>query len=763
MDNIALMMRLLGPIWREHAIKRPGKPFAAAPISAILMLVIASLGRARAEEPLEGQSPVVEITATTVEPYVAPTATTGSRTDTPLMETPMSVQVIPGQVLQDQKATTLDEAISNVSGARSSSIGWTENIYVRGFSTSTYLRDGFRIADPSGLGGLLNLSNVDSIEVLKGPGSILYGQLEPGGIVNLITKQPQAQPFFSFEQDIGSWNHYITNIDATGPLDENRTLAYRVNFSYDTSNFWIDNIKNTRTFIAPTIQWKVDPRTQITLEASYSHDTSTLYQQSVVPYDTTTHQFQWGNPSANPAPYYFNPDTTFVGLNWSHQINEEWTIKQLIGYNHVGFSTPLNLSTAFGPLTLVGDTWVVGLGTALLSGQTTSAGTVVDLVGHFQTGGVRHTLLIGVDYYQLNATYNSRYSNPSGPFVDVPLFSSVAPSTAGIPLDSDTFFYTDTTTTSWGAYIQDQIKFPYNIDFLVGLRYQNVGSSGYSITGVNFGGSGVPVDNAPSSNSAVTPRIGILGRPKEWLSLYASYTKNFGASNAALGTDWQGKPLPPEGATQYEVGAKTELFGGSAYFSVALFDLTKTNVAANDLAHPNGAGGFYPTAIGEIESKGIELTLQGEILRGWNILAAYSHNPVTVKVGTVTYPQGSAMPFVPENMGRLFTTYSFLKGPLIGWKIGGGLTWQSASPGVFVDPTTGATDTTTIRSPGYTIADVMASYAFRAWRQQASVQVNVKNVFDRSYYTDAFMYVSPWGYVTYGAPRSVMASFKISF
>jgi len=707
--------------------------------------------------------PEVKVTAPPESGYSVPNATTATKTDTPLMETPASVQVIPQQVLQDQKATTLDQALSNVSGARGSNLGWAEYIYLRGFNTFSYLRDGFRIDDPSGLGGLLTLSNVDSIEVLKGPAAILYGRVEPGGVVNLITKQPQATPHYSLEQSFGSWDHYITTVDATGPVNENKTLLYRLIFSYDTSDFWIDNIQNERTFIAPTIQWKPGAHTQVTVETSYSHDQSTLYQQSVVPYDTTTHQFQWGDRSANPVPYYFNPDTLFVGLNWSHEFNDNWSIKQQISHNQVDFSTPLNLSEAFGPLELVGDTWTVGLGTAKLTGKTVTDGTVLDVTGHFPTGFAQHTLLIGGDYYQLKAIYNSRYSNPGGPFVYVPLFSSTVPSTAGIPLDPDTYYYTNTTTKSVGAYLQDQIKLPYHIDILAGFRYQDVWTTGYTTSGANFGGTGAPVDSSIPHENAITPRAGVLWHPKDWVSLYASYTENFGASNASLGPDWQGKLLKPEGAHQYEVGAKTELPDGKASFTIALFDLTKTNVAANDLAHPNGSGGFFPTAIGEVESQGIELTLQGEILPGWDLLAAYTYDHVQVKQGTQTYPSGTAMPFVPDNMFRLFTTYAFNQQPLTGWKIGGGLTWEGSAPGLYVDPVTFASNTSTIQSPGYVIYDAMASYHFNAWLLKTTFQLNINNIFNKSYYTDAFMYVSPWGYVTYGTPRSIVGSVKVEF
>ena len=695
--------------------------------------------------------------------YNVPNATTGTKTDTPLIETPASVQVLPQQLLQDQKVTTLDQALNNVSGARSSSIGWAESIYLRGFSTSTYFRDGFRIDDPNGLGGLMNLSNVDSIEVLTGPGAILYGRVEPGGVVNILTKQPQETPYYALEQDIGSWNHFITKADATGPIVGVDNFFYRVNLSYENSDFWVHNVNDERVFIAPTISWKPSAHTTVTVEASYNHDRNTLYQQAVVPYDTTVHQFQWGNRSDNPAPYYFFPDTLFAGLTWSQEIADGWTFKQRVSHNQTEFSTPLNLSTSFGPLQLTGNTWTVGLGSAQLSGKTVTDGTVLDLTGHFATGFAKHTLLVGADYYQLRASYDSRYSNPGGPFVTVPLFSSDVPSTAGIPLDPDTYYSTSATTKSIGAYLQDQIKLPFDIDLLGGFRYQDVWTDGSTTAGANLGGTGEPIDASTPHEHAITPRGGILWHPEDWVSLYASYTENFGASNAGLGPNWEGKLLPPEGARQYEVGAKTQLPNGKASFTVAVFDLTKTNVATNDLAHPNGGGGFFPTTIGSVESKGVELTLQGELLRGWDLLAAYTYDRVEVKKGTQLYPDGSAMPFVPKDMFRLFTTYSFKEEPLTGWKIGAGVTWHGSSPGVYLDPVSGATDTTTIKSPGYAVCDAMVSYNFKAGDLKATFQLNIDNAFDKSYYTDAFMYVEPWGYVTYGAPRSFMGSFKIEF
>jgi len=760
---------------------RPGHAPAGAPSSraarqAALVLALLAAFAVQAQVPnpekdavgpASNESPrklePVEITGKKTEGYTVTNASTATKTDTPLIETPVSVQVIPRQVLDDQKATTLDEALSNVAGVRASSIGWAETIYLRGFSTSTYFRDGFRIDDPSGLGGQAKLSNVESIEVLKGPGAILYGRVEPGGVVNLVTKQPQPVAAHSAEASVGSWNQYAANVDTTGPVGADRTLLYRLNVAYDKSRFWVDNVRSESAFIAPTITWRPSERTAATFEASYLHDRTTLYQQAVVPFDTATNTFQWGPRNANPAPYYFDPDTTFVGVNWSHAFDDDWVVRQKISHNRVDFSTPLNLSTAFGPLQLINDAWTVSLGSAQLTGHTQSDGTVVDLTGHVVTGPVRHTLLVGADYYRLVAFYDSRYSNPAGPFIDVPLFSSQVVSPAGIPLDPDTFYMTQTVTHSYGVYAQDQAKLPGGVELLGGLRYQSVSSSGYTSAGANFGGSGAPEAQPETHDTAVTPRAAVLWQPDQRLSFYTSYTKNFGASNAANGTDWQGHALKPESARQYEAGAKAELPDRKASASFAWFDLTKTNVAAPDLAHPNGAGGFFPTTVGEIESRGIEFTVQGEFAPGWDGVFAYTHDHAFVKVGTSLYPQGSDVPNVPKDMARLFSTYRFRAGAIAGVKVGAGMTWEGPAAGTFVDPNTFATDTSTIKSPAYVIFDAVSSYETTFGRDKASFQVNVKNLFNRRYYTDAFMFLAPWGYVTYGAPRSVVASVKVDF
>jgi iron complex outermembrane receptor protein len=262
--------------------------------------------------------------------YVLPNATSGTKTDTPIMETPLNVQVISKQVLKDQQVTRIDQALKNVSGATFTgglgaiaTAGTDQNIILRGFGSQTYLRNGFRLQDGA---ASREFANVENIEVLKGSAAILYGQVEPGGVVNVITKQPQAQPYYSAQQQFGSYDFYRTSVDATGPLTKDDTLLYRMNLSYENSGSFREFINNEKVYVAPVLKWNISPRTQATLELEYTHG---KLGQDIGMMPVRNKQFlsvpisrNYGDPSDKNL-----QDTIFGGFNWSHQFNDDWSIK----------------------------------------------------------------------------------------------------------------------------------------------------------------------------------------------------------------------------------------------------------------------------------------------------------------------------------------------------------------------------------------------------------------------------------------------------
>jgi iron complex outermembrane receptor protein len=345
----------------------------------------------------------VNVTATAVrdvkdpynEDYVLPNATSGTKTDTPIMDTPLNVQVISKQVLKDQQIIYLGDALKNVSGVTigaSGDLGTTQNIFLRGFSSETYFRNGFRMTQGS---ANREMSNVESVEVMKGPAAILYGMVEPGGMVNVITKQPLASPYYALNQQFGSYNLYRTTIDATGPIADNKNVLYRMNMSYQNNGSFRDFVDNEDIFVAPIVKWNISPKTQITAELEYNHKHQGQ-NMSAIP---------WVNGGLLNIPRNqtygeYSPeivDTIFGSLNWSHQFNEDWQIKHKFSVNQTSdnFLHFANANSYSGGST-------ISRYNVSLNNQYNTYSTNLDLTGHFDTWRFKHTLLIGGDYYRTN-------------------------------------------------------------------------------------------------------------------------------------------------------------------------------------------------------------------------------------------------------------------------------------------------------------------------------------------------------------------------
>jgi iron complex outermembrane receptor protein len=389
--------------------------------------------------------------------------------------------------------------------------------------------------------------------------------------------------------------------------------------------------------------------------------------------------------------------------------------------------------------------------------------SILDLTGHFKTWGLSHTLLFGGDYYRFNNRINqlnSGFDVPSSINYNYP----VHPGTTAV-LDPGSRFLLNTSTDNYGLYLQDQIKLPYNFHVMGGLRYQYIRSTNENAVGLDSGlTSGVPL-----TNNAVTPRVGLLWQPKNWVSLYSNYAENFGANPNAFayaGSDLSGnslapKPLGPTSAQQWEVGAKTEFFDGRLRATLAYFDLTKQNVATTDAAHPVECGGIAcSVALGGVKSKGPELDIQGEVLPGWNIIATYANQDVRITKSNDTAESGSTflvgnrMQFVPRNVSSFWSTYEVQHGQFDGLKFGGGVNMQ--------DSVVNAENT--FKSPGYVLVGLMTGYSIQVGKSKITAQLNVNNLLDKSYFINATPFpTSGFGYGTFSTPRTLMGSINIQY
>ncbi|SFK03559.1 TonB-dependent siderophore receptor [Methylocapsa palsarum] len=685
--------------------------------------------------------------------YVLEDATTAVKTDTPVMNTPLNVQVITQQVLRDQQAVTLEQALQNVSGVTVTGGGALGNgtpynqVVIRGFPSTTRYRDGFRIDNgTSVIDGVstTQLANVSSIEVLKGPAAMLYGLVEPGGIVNVITKEPLNAPYYSAQQQIGSFANYRSTVDATGPVTQDGAWLYRMNMSYQNNaapfGSPVDLVNSSDIFIAPVLKWNIDPGTWVKLEAQYDENRSKLFTG----YDPAingqfmniTRKRNYGEDS--PAVQ----KDLFAALTWSHHFDNDWSVKQQIAYDRTDLDWTSRLP--FGPIG--GLVWRTDY--QLPTTQSTYS-TNVDITGHINTFGIKHTLLLGGDVYGNRITNSSSFLLG---YSKIDLFDPVHPGTpylgSSIPLGA----YTQNQLTS-GLYLQDQIELPLNFFVMAGARYQFIHQT--LASGDTLGE--LTPDPYPQTNSALTPRFGLLWRPQNWLSFYGNYAENFGANTGLI---YPNTPVPPTGAQQVEGGVKLELFDGRLRATADYYTLTKTNVPTTDPLHINNV-----LVTGAVRSTGPELDVQGTLLPGWDVILNYANQDVRV-VRSNNGDLGQRWPNVPRNLGTFWTTYEFQQEELRGWKIGGGVVYHGSQP-IQVGYDLSVTPTRAMLS-GYATVNLMAAYSFKLNEAKVTAQVNVTNLFDVTYYTMGYMRAAPSASFSqanrlYGAPFTVMGSLRAEF
>lgn len=656
--------------------------------------------------------------------YIATHSSTATKTDTPIMETPFSIQVVPQQVLQDQQANRLEDALTYVPGVVvfPTNQGTSDGFLIRGFGSNTTYRDGFFRPDVLGGGSTKSeMANVEKVEVLKGPGSLLFGRTEPGGVINVVTKQPQAQAKHSIQQQIGSYDFYRTLLDSTGALTDDASLLYRVNLSYENKNSFRDFQKNERFFIAPTLKYIFSPQTQATLELEYQNFRETP-DAGILPLN--------GMPAPVPLSRAYDEKNTVVnngtrwlaGLTWSHEFNNDWKIKNRISYERYDIKS---ISMFPDPLQADGtlDRYFNNGGDA----PSKRFSTALDLTGKITTGSLKHTLLIGADYFRIkDDMYNANCCDAA------PAFNYFNPVYSATPhiFDATANYELHVLQHWYGIYLQDQIELPNNLYALAGLRYDNA-------TGKNDG-------QVTTQDSRVSPRVGLLWKAQPWLSLYGSYTENFGASNSLWNPP--GNELKPQTAEQWEAGVKTELLDGKLSATVAYFDLTKQNVAVPAPTNPN-----LQKTIGESQSRGLEFDVTGEILPGWNVIGGYSYMPYAKVTEDTTGLTGNRLHLAPKNQLSLWSTYQFQGGDLKGLKLGAGVVSLSQREG---DPSN------SYRLPGYSVVNVMASYGWNVGvNKKLTAQLNIDNLFDRNYYAGS----NSWVMITPGAPLSAKASVKLDF
>ncbi|MBW4642230.1 MAG: TonB-dependent siderophore receptor [Goleter apudmare HA4340-LM2] len=674
------------------------------------------------ETPTAQQEEPIELVVTGEQDgYRVTDTSTGTRTDTPLRDIPQSIQIVPQQVLRDQNITRLDDAIRNVPGINQDfNSGPYATYRIRGFEAqnNNLLRNG---QVDAGAGESVELTNVERIEILKGPASVLFGLGNPGGSINIVTKRPLSEPFYGAEATIGNYSFYRGALDLSGPLNDEKTVLYRLNTSYRNSGSFIDFYNSDNFSISPVISIAFGDRTNFTLEGDYikTRDSGFMPFVPVIgsvlpnPNGKIPRNRNVGEPTDE-----IDGSVIRTGYQLEHKFNDNWSLNNAFSFN---VRTSKDKRTLPGQLNA--DNRTLNRTYREFDFESQSYTLATNVIGKFSTGSIEHQLLFGVD---LNRTTNAtlRFLLRQTPTIDI--FNPVY----GQPLGDITFgdFSDRNITESLGIYLQDQITLTDNFKVLLGARFDTFNQK-YE----NFN------DNTEStgSGSAFSPRFGIVYQPIPAISLYASYVRSF---TPVGGTFFSGNPsFEPERGTQYEVGVKADL-NNRLSATLAFFDLTRTNVATEDPDNPG-----FQIQTGEQNSRGIELSMTGEVLPGWNFIAGYAYTDARITEDN-TFQVGSQLPNTPYHSFNLWTTYQIQKGDLQGLGFGLGL--------FFVGDRAGDLENT-YDIPSYLRTDAAIFYN----RDKFRIGLNFKNLFDLEYFENG----SSSTRVNYGQPFTVQGTVSWTF
>lgn len=668
--------------------------------------------------------------------YVVPNSASASKTDMAIIDTPVNIQVIPKTIMDDQQDIKIEDALTkNVSGVqRGYAFGdLYEEFKIRGFSTnhSTY-RNGLRrytnYSDPA---------NIEQVEVVKGPAAVLYGQIQPGGMVNVVTKKALDKPYYSLQQQFGNYDQYRTTAAATGPIDQSGTLKYRFDASYQDMGSNKKFINDERVFLAPKLSWTPNDRFEANFELEYKHEKrvddngipAIGDRPARIPLNTYL-----GDGSKGP-----EMNTILTAFDWAFKINNNWQIKNRFMHE--------DWDIKYYDLAPNGMINATQMARFAISGKAVheTYGTNLDLLGNFDLFGSKHDVLIGGDYSRRtrNAS-NNRYAccNGSTAVAPIDIFNPRYGIVSQAAIDASPYDYTVKEKEEWfGIYFQDHITLWNKLHILGGGRYDwaNFGRGNDFRNGATY--AQAVANYKDYENQKFSPRVGILYQPLHWLSLYGNWTESLGSANTGMA--YGNQQFKPEVGEQFEGGFKTEFFDQRLSGTVAYYHLTKTNLK---IADPNHSG--FQTSAGEARSQGIEVDLKGQITDELKLVTTYAFTDARVTENGVDTNGilGKRLANIPEHQASLWGTYQFTP------------KFKAGLGGVAVGKREGDAKNT-YQLPGYVRMDLMATYEQPIGKSRLTTQLNVNNVLNKDYYggTDG------WINVVTGNPLSVMGSLKLEY
>jgi len=673
----------------------------------------------------------VEITGTKTSGYKSNYSFFGNKTQTSIIDIPQSISTITKEMIHDKMEFTLKDAVADVSGINQYS-GYDE-----------YTIRGFRAENARDINGLRGynttftssmLVNIERIEVIKGPTATLYGNCDPGGTINLVTKKPLDKQQASLDIYRGSWDHYRAEADVTGPLNAGKTLLYRFNAGYDQTNSFRAQDHAKSYEFAPSLSFVPNDKFRLNVDFSVSH-INTVLDRGQPGFD--------GNPSLTATPISFSvsqPDDYLRETDIATTVALSYKITKNLSFNsgYLNYQTHqdvaehgLNSYITPDSINLYYSKWHYPTVTNTLTNYFTY---------QVNSGKISQQLLAGYDYVHSKSYLDQQYFELPDEFGEgngiVGTLSLKNPQYIKRPVttyqssdyDSDATDVDDDVYHTQGIYVQDELKWN-KWKLLVSLREE-------FYKGDDSDSSGGLKENV------LLPRVGLTYAIKDNLSVYATYNKGFDPFEAATSAQVFDSPFKPITSQLSEAGLKGNFFSNRLFASMAVYQLTVQNVAvnANELGNPN-----LFVQQGQNRSRGVELEAAGNILPNLSAMISYAYCLAKVTKSDVPSQIGTIAENAPRNSSNSWIKYTFDKGALKNFGISMG--HSQVGERTTLEPN--------IHLAGYVIINGGLQYRY----QHLSFALNGYNLTNKTYWTGAYNNVNKWP----GAPRNYMLNIGYRF
>jgi iron complex outermembrane recepter protein len=660
----------------------------------------------------------VTVTAQGTAGYVTDSGGAATKSDTPIIETPQSIAVVTRQQMDDQQPQSLNEALRYSPGIVPETEGTASNFWsgsslqLRGFTPAVY-QDGLQ--DDYNGNDLLDPYFYQSVEVLSGPASVLYGQASPGGIVNVTSKMPTAAPLHELTFGIGNYDRYQAGFDFGGALDQSGQWLYRltgVGATQDTQTSWI---KHKRIAIAPAVTWHPDENTTLTLLTNYTYNPAVgdySYVPAVGsvlwnPKGRISSDFSPGDPNFNKT----EQRLSMIGYQFQHRFNDVWEFEQ-----NARYTKSSNQADMIWPLTLAADDETLGR-YAWIRHETSRSQLIDNRVkAQFDLGPLQNSLLIGAQYTRQIEDWGWA-SNMNLPPINVinPVY--------GVPIqgpDPNNLSTEKDLARQTGVYLQDQISLDH-WRFLFGVRQDWVDEKQ---TGNR------PSFNLPNDrDNKLTWRTGVVYLFDNGLAPYASYSTSFQPQFGDVTAS--GVAAVPTTGQQYEMGLKYQPANSSNLLTLAIYNLTEQNVPETDPQNPG-----FVVQVGEIRSRGLELSDRMSLSDNFNLIASYTYTDshyarsdltAVGAYGVTAAVQGKYQYGVPRNGASFWADYTVHGSALNGLGFSGGVRYVGFTYGDNVN---------SFRVPAFALLDAAVRYdvgAIDPALHGLKLQLNVANLLDKYY------------------------------